>query len=161
MAIDNIEITAEYTKTPANTRQNTETTQTQKDNEIIYTTVSKYFETLASDEDPKTTNDNRPVMEHSTVNYDKTIVTEIKGDKEDNPTTSELDPLTTITVLIGKVEETTENYPETGPDTQAMLDAETSEEATIDDHIHALEITNEKSQVLKMTEDKDILFTST
>ena len=100
-------------------------------------------------------------MEHSTVNYDKTIVTEIIADKEDNPTTSELDPLTTITVLNGTIEETTKDYPETGPDPQAMLDAETSEEVTIDDHIQSLEIIDEKTLVLEITEDKDILFIST
>ena len=42
-----------------------------------------------------------------------------------------------------------------------MLDAETPEEATIDDHIQALEIINEKTKVLETADDKDILFIST
>ena len=127
--------------TPENTRQNMETMEMSKENEIFSAalTEAKNNDKLDSDEDPKTTHDKREVMEHNTVKY-KTVATYIIVDNEDNYTKSELDPLTTITDIYGKMDVSAENYPETGPDTQSMLNAET----TTDYHFHATDIKHEK-----------------
>ena len=124
-------------------------------------TKEKYSDRLTPDKEPESTHGHTQLMEHNTVKYDKSVATEIIADNEDNCTTRELDTLTTITDRYEKVEESTENHSETNPDTQAILDAETSEEATTDDHIHATNITNEKTPDFEMTEDKYILYIST
>ena len=127
--------------TPENTRQNMETMEMSKENEIFSAalTEAKNNDKLDSDEDPKTTHDKREVMEHNTVKY-KTVATYIIVDNEDNYTKSELDPLTTITDIYGKMDTSAENHPETGHDTQSMLNAET----TTDDHFHATDIKHVK-----------------
>ena len=89
-------------------------------------TKEKYSDRLTSDKEPESTHVHRQLMKHNTVKYDKTVATQIIADNEDNCTTRELDTLTTITDRYEKVEESTENHSETSPDTQAILDAETS-----------------------------------
>ena len=132
LTIEDTEVTADYTITQGNTRQNGETTQTPTDNEIYDTTVTKakYNEMLASDEDPKTKNYDSQVMEHNTAKYDKTVATESIPNNKDN--------LTTIEMV-----------------------AETSEEGTTHNHIQAIEIIDDKTPFIEMTEDKDMMFIST
>ena len=131
LTIEDTEVTADYTITQGNTRQNGETTQTPRDNEICDTTATKemYNEMLASDEEPKTKNYDSQVMEHNTAKYDKTVATESIPNK---------DNLTTIELV-----------------------AETSEEATTHNHIQAIVIIDDKTPSVEMTEDKDMMFIST